>query len=58
MAFGDPARAARIEKPAIGLWLVLLLDALVVGVLACTMAGSSYVAARNAAARKKVKLSI
>lgn len=37
-------------------WAVLALDALVVSWLACTMAGSSYVAARAAAARKGVAL--
>lgn len=37
-------------------WPVLIFDALVVGLLACTMAGSSYIAARSAAARKNVDL--
>jgi hypothetical protein len=37
-------------------WPVLIFDALVVGLLACTMAGSGYVAARSAAARKNVDL--
>jgi hypothetical protein len=37
-------------------WPVLVIDALVVGLLACTMAGSGYVAARSAAARKNVDL--
>jgi hypothetical protein len=37
-------------------WPVLVLDALVVGLLACAMAGSSYIAARSAAARKNVDL--
>lgn len=37
-------------------WPVLFIDALVVGLLACTMAGSGYIAARSAAARKNVDL--
>lgn len=37
-------------------WLVLALDALVVGMLACCMAGSSYIAAASAASRKAVNL--
>ena len=37
-------------------WPVLLVDALVVSWLACTMAGSSYVAARHAAQRRGVSL--
>lgn len=37
-------------------WPVLIFDALVVGLLACAMAGSVYVAARSAADRRKVSL--
>ena len=37
-------------------WPVLLIDALVVGLLACTMAGSGYIAAKSAAARRNVDL--
>jgi len=37
-------------------WPMLIFDALVVGLLACTMAGSGYIAARSAAARRKVSL--
>jgi hypothetical protein len=37
-------------------WPVLVVDALVVGLLACTMAGSGYIAARSAAARNNVDL--
>lgn len=37
-------------------WPVLVFDALVVGLLACTMAGSGYIAARSAAARKNIDL--
>ena len=37
-------------------WPVLVIDALVVGLLACTMAGSGYIAARSAAARRNVDL--
>lgn len=37
-------------------WPVLVIDALLVGLLACTMAGASFVAARSAAVRKGVDL--
>jgi hypothetical protein len=37
-------------------WPILAIDAFVVGLLACTMAGSSYIAARGAATRKNVDL--
>lgn len=37
-------------------WPVLLIDSLVVALLACTMAGSAYIATRSAAARKGVEL--
>lgn len=47
---------AIILTPAWLDWPVLIIDALVVGLLACTMAGSSYIAARRAAERQKVSL--
>ncbi|MDO7842726.1 hypothetical protein [Sphingomonas immobilis] len=45
-----------LGRPPALLWPMLTLDALVVGLLALTLAGASFVAARHAAAKKQVSL--
>ena len=47
---------AAMGSPEPLVWAMMTLDALVVGVLALTMAGASYLAARHAAARKGISL--